>query len=85
MPLSSNNSSLHATHCALLLLAFCLVDGMENSDFVLPLRQEFYMQNILIAIILGISVRMIIAARQRSSVASSDHEIEGKLFSASVA
>jgi hypothetical protein len=55
----------HALRCALFLFAFCLIEQMENSEFVIPLRQPFYIQNIIIAIILGISISMIHASRPR--------------------
>jgi hypothetical protein len=65
--ITTDNAIWHATRCALLLLAFCLIDGMENSDFVLPLRQEFYIQNILLAMILGMSANVLIASRARNT------------------
>jgi energy-coupling factor transporter transmembrane protein EcfT len=55
----------HALRCALLLFLFCLIEGMESSQFTLPLRQAFYIQNILIAIILGASTSLFIASRSR--------------------
>jgi len=58
-----NNVSRHAVRCALVLLVFCLVNGIYSSEFVLPLRGIFYMQNLFIAIILGASARMVIASR----------------------
>jgi hypothetical protein len=53
----------HPLRCALLLLLYCVVEQMEGPDFVLPLRQAFYVQNIIIAIILGASASMLFAAR----------------------
>jgi hypothetical protein len=61
----SMNSTRHAIQCALLLLAFCLIEGMKGSDFVTPLRQEFYFQYIFFTIILGASTSMLIASRPR--------------------
>jgi hypothetical protein len=58
-----NTTTRHALQCAILLLVFCLLEGMEGSDFVIPLRQEFYMQNVIIAVILGASTTMLIALR----------------------
>jgi O-antigen ligase len=56
-----NSVPRHALRCALCLFLLCLVEAMESSGFVLPLRQEFYFQNIIIAIILGASTSMMIA------------------------
>jgi O-Antigen ligase len=58
-------SALHALRCALLLLLFYLIEGMEASGFVLPMQGGFYCQNIIIAIILGTSASMLIATRLR--------------------
>jgi O-antigen ligase len=55
----------HAIRCALLLLFYCLVNGMDSSEYVLPLRAGFYVQNIILAIILGASASMLIASRTR--------------------
>ncbi len=55
----------HALRCALILFVFCLIEQMENSEFVIPLRQPFYIQNIIIAIILGISISLIKVSRPR--------------------
>jgi hypothetical protein len=40
---------------------------MEGSNFVIPLREEFYIQNIIIVIILGASASVIIAFRSRET------------------
>jgi O-antigen ligase len=64
-PLSLHSVPCHAIRCSLILLVFCLVYGMDGSDFVLPLRASFYMQNIIIGIILGASTEMLIASRVR--------------------
>lgn len=61
--LASNIGSRHAVRCALALLIFCLVNGIYSSEFVIPLRANFYLQNLFIAIILGASARMVIASR----------------------
>jgi O-antigen ligase len=63
MLLESDSASRHALRCALILLIFCLMLGMDTADFAVPLRGAFYMQNISIAIILGISAQMIAASR----------------------
>lgn len=55
----------HALRCALLLLTFCLADGMDSADFCVPLREPFYLQNIIVAIILGISAVLLAASRTR--------------------
>jgi hypothetical protein len=47
------------------LLFYCLVNGLDASEYVLPLRAEFYVQNIILAIILGASASMLIASRTR--------------------
>jgi hypothetical protein len=64
-----DRAARHAIRCSLLLFLFCLVTEMEGSTFVLPLRQEFYIQNIVIAIILGTSARMLIVSRTRYQTA----------------
>jgi hypothetical protein len=48
--------------CTMLLFMYCFVEQMENSEFVIPLRQSFYIQYIIIAIILGQSAAMLSAA-----------------------
>jgi hypothetical protein len=53
----------HAIRCLLLLLIFCFVVGIDGAGVVTPLRQDFYFQNIIIAILLGASARMILASR----------------------
>jgi hypothetical protein len=61
----SDRSAVDAIRCSLLLLIYCLGVGVEDTGFVNPLRQEFYIQNIIIAIILGASTCMLIALRSR--------------------
>lgn len=56
----------HALRCMLALLMFCLLEGMVSSDFAIPLRQPFYLQFILISMILGVSGNMLFASRNRS-------------------
>ena len=48
--------------CAVLLFTYCLLEQMENSEFAIPLRQSFYLQYILIAIILGQSAAVLNAS-----------------------
>jgi len=62
----SDSVPRHAIQCALVLLIFYFADGMDAADFSLPLRAAFYMQNIIIAIILGASASMLTASRARS-------------------
>jgi hypothetical protein len=66
-----DSTTRHALRCALLLLLFCLIEGMEGSDFVTPLREMFYLQNVIVAIILGASTSMIVANRFRPNALSS--------------
>jgi hypothetical protein len=62
---ASDDRTRNALRCAMVLLFSCLATGMESADFDVPLRSPFYLQNIYIAIILGISVGMIAASRNR--------------------
>jgi len=50
-----DNAVCHSLRIALLLLMFCLAEGMEGSIFTIPLLAAYYCQNILILIILGAS------------------------------
>jgi hypothetical protein len=63
--LESVNAISHPLRCALLLLMFCLAEGMEGSIFTIPMFAAFYCQNILIVIILGASASVLIASRLR--------------------
>jgi hypothetical protein len=60
-----DQNTRHALRCCLLLFMFFLIEGMEGSDFVIPLRQEFYFQFTIIAVILGASTSMLLASRPR--------------------
>lgn len=62
-----DSASLHGIRCSLVLLIYCLAYGMTATEFSAPLRAGFYIIYILIAIILGISARMIVAARAQGS------------------
>lgn len=64
-PSAQGSASLHALRCALMLLVLCLAEGMDVSDFAVPLRVPFYFQNIIVAIILGVSANMLSVARIR--------------------
>lgn len=72
-PLSKSSprelAARHALRCALLLLFYFLVNGVEDTGFCNPLRPEFYMQNITLAIIIGISASLSIASRAHSAYA----------------
>jgi O-antigen ligase len=63
--LRSNSAAYHAIQCALLLLSFLIVEGMESPASVLPMQQAFYFQNIFIVVILGVSSSMLVASRVR--------------------
>jgi hypothetical protein len=56
-----NSATRHTLRCAVYMFMFCLLEELESSGFALPLRQEFYLQNIIIAIILGASTCVMIA------------------------
>jgi hypothetical protein len=66
----SDSVPRHAIQCALVLLIFYYAEGMDAADFCIPLRAAFYMQNIIIAIILGASARMLAASRTRRIVSA---------------
>jgi len=55
----------HPLRCALFVLMFCLIEGIESPVYVLPLFGSFYSQNIVIAIILGACGTAIAAFRPR--------------------
>jgi O-antigen ligase len=61
----------HALRCAILMFLYCLVAQMDGSNFVTPLHQEYYTQNILIMLILGASSEMLFRERFRISLQSS--------------
>jgi hypothetical protein len=69
-PLAPAGLVYHPLRCALLVLMFCLIEGIETPVYVLPLWGPFYCQNLLIAIILGASGSAIIASRQLQSSAA---------------
>jgi O-antigen ligase len=63
-PISAQYSEArHVLRCTLLLLLYVLGEGMENSEFALPLNQQFYAHWILVAIVLGICAWMIAETR----------------------
>ncbi len=54
----------HAISCSMLLLAFCMIDAMDVSEFALPMQQSFYFQWIALAILMG-AISTITLARRR--------------------
>lgn len=60
----SEVSTLHAIRCALILLIFCMAAGMNTAEFVLPLRAVFYIQFIIISVILASSAELMALARK---------------------
>jgi len=60
----TDNISRHVLSCALALLIYFFVEGFGVSDYAIPLRASFYFQNLVIAIILGVSARLIAASRR---------------------
>jgi O-antigen ligase len=62
------SESIMALECSLILFIFLLTQGMDTSGFSVPLSMTSYWYYIIIAIILGISARMIAASRARSIV-----------------
>lgn len=59
--------SQHGIRCAFLLLIFCCVYGMYDTEFSFPLRAGFYILYIVIAMILGSAAQMLIASRVESN------------------
>jgi O-antigen ligase len=66
LTVASDSRSSHAIRCSLILLVFCLAVGMDGADCCVPLRAPYYLQNITIAIILGISARMLTTSSARN-------------------
>jgi hypothetical protein len=63
--ISSELPPRHALRCSLALLVYCLISGLTAADFVVPLKAPFYLQFVIIAMILGMSARMLAASRVR--------------------
>jgi O-antigen ligase len=63
--MASDAASQHVIRCALVLLVSCLANGMDTADYNVPLKATFYVQYLIIAIILGLSARMIASSRAR--------------------
>ncbi|MGD0891229.1 MAG: O-antigen ligase family protein [Terracidiphilus sp.] len=64
-PSAPDFAARHALRCTLLLFFFCLLGGVEDTGFCNPLRPEFYLQNISIAMIVGICTSLYLASRAR--------------------
>jgi hypothetical protein len=60
-----NCAPVHVLRCASLLLILCFANGMDASEFALPLKAVFYMQNIIIAMILGAASEVLVRLRCR--------------------
>jgi O-antigen ligase len=60
-----DKTSAHGIRCSLVLLVFCMVYGMDTAEFSIPLRATFYFQYVIIAMILGASVKPLIGLRAR--------------------
>jgi hypothetical protein len=54
-----------STECLMFMLVYLLAVGMDTSGPSVPLSAPFYWQNIIVALILGISANMILASRTR--------------------
>jgi O-antigen ligase len=54
----------HAISCSLLLLAFCLTDAIDGSEFALPMLQPYYFQWITLAILMGAASTVILSRRR---------------------
>jgi hypothetical protein len=60
---TSDNLTRESIECFMLMLIYCLAEGMDTSGLVVPLSVSTYWQNIIIAIILSSSARQILASR----------------------
>lgn len=67
---ASETVSRHALRCALLVLVSFFAGGMESALFSVPLQESFYLQNIIIAVILGICAGFITDSRVKSMTTS---------------
>ncbi|MGB9408367.1 MAG: O-antigen ligase family protein [Terracidiphilus sp.] len=65
VPFMLDSVNRHAIRCALVLLLFCFVIDMDSSESAVPLRIFFYFHNVIVAIILGVSARMLFVYRTR--------------------
>jgi hypothetical protein len=62
------NSYRMTIECSLVMLLYFISSGVSAADYDIPLRVYYYWQFIIIAIILGISARLLAAARARPSI-----------------
>jgi O-antigen ligase len=60
---SADSVPRHGIRCSFLLLIFCSVYGMYDTEFSFPLRAGFYILYIIIAMILGSATQMLLASR----------------------
>jgi O-antigen ligase len=67
-----DNNSRMAIECSLVMLVFILAVGLDTTGFAVPMKPDFYWLFIIIAIILGVSARMLAASRIRYFVSQSD-------------
>jgi O-antigen ligase len=58
-----DNLSRESIECSMLMLIYCLAEGMDTSGFSVPLTVLSHWQNIIVAIILSISARLILTSR----------------------
>jgi len=63
--IGSDSLPREALECGMFMLVFCFLEGIDTSVFSVPLTASFYWQNIIIAMILGISARMLANSRSR--------------------
>lgn len=63
-----DNESRMTVECSLVILVFFFAEGLDTSGFTVPMKPDYYWQFIIIAIILGVSARMIASLRNRYNV-----------------
>jgi hypothetical protein len=61
--LAPDSLSRESMECLMFMLIYCFAEGMDTSGFSVPLTATSYWQNIIIALILGISARLIVSSR----------------------
>jgi O-antigen ligase len=67
-----DSTLIHGVRCSYVLLIYCMVFGLDDTDFSAPLRAAFYYLYIIIAIILGASARMIATYRPQHTLRPND-------------
>jgi hypothetical protein len=65
-----DNDSRMTIECSLVMLGFFFAEGLVTSQFAVPMKPEFYWQFIIIAIILGVSAKVIAYLRGRYIVST---------------